>query len=159
MEHQFPRPQACKDSHGSLCWFAKLKEATLDTRYQGWDQSVVLSDINVETAQGRGFPTREICWQVAGERFGFDRTDVECEEGYCKASAAKARCACEQYRDVAQFRDPCAFLEANCDVTSVSYAEAVLKLKQADVSVDDIITLEEGQRFLGKLDDIARQIP
>ena len=158
-EPKFPRPQACKESHGSLCWFAELKEPTLDERYQGWDESVVLSDINVLTAQGRGFPTKEICMEVTQGRSQTNRNKVVCKKGYCKASAAMARCACEQYRDVAQFRDPCAFLEANCDVNSVSYAEAVLKLKQADVGVDDIITIEESQRFLGKLDDVARQIP
>ena len=157
----FSRPQACKEEHGSLCYFAKLKESTLDDRYQGWDESAFLKDIESVAAQGQGFPTEQICKDVMKQRLNqrLSTDDITCVKGACQPSAAKARCACAQYRDVAQFRDPCAFLEANCDVKSVSYSEAVLKIKQGDVSVDDIITLEETRQFVSKIDDVARQIP
>lgn len=156
-ESHFDRAEVCKEAHGSLCWFGKLSNG----EYRGWNyssQNPKTYNLNDPKSKGQGFPTEQVCRHQMQSQSVLEG-DPECKRGICEVSEKKASCACSQYRDVAQFNNPCEFLEENCDEKSVAYTEAKLKIKQADVSVNDIVTVGDAKRFLEDLDAIADKLP
>lgn len=167
-KNTFDRSKICRESHGSLCWFGKLQGG----KYRGWNYSADsssqnyrtydLNDIQDAVNANQGFPTREVCQTIMKKTLGTASGDIPedtCVKGFCDLSDKMASCACAQYRDVAQFKDPCKFLEENCDENSIAFTEAKLKIKQASVSMDDIVTTGDVKRLLDDIDDIARKIP
>jgi hypothetical protein len=151
---KYNRVETCKKSHGSLCWFGKV-----GNRYRGWirnpNQQYETFSLNDQRSKGKGFPTQEVCEL---EMSASNQQSV-CTLFPCDTTGAEAKCACAQYKNVAQFDDPCKFLESNCDEKSMSYTEAKLRMKQADINVDDIVTIDDAKRFLNILDDVASKIP
>ena len=158
---RFDRAAQCKEARGSLCWLGKLSEG----RYRGWNYRVTSDGASPLTfalddpaARGQGFPTQEVCEHVM-RTMGSGPPAPECVRAECDVSDKEAACACAQYKDVAQFDDPCAFLEANCDENSVAYKEAQLKMKQANVDVSDIVSVGDAKKLLSDLDKISNTIP
>lgn len=164
----FDRAKVCKESHASLCWFGKLP----GNKYRGWNYLTgelissesyeTFDDLNDPRSIGQGFPTREVCLsemsKMQDATIGGLADDI-CVMGVCDVSDKKAECACTQYRDVAQFKDPCKFLEANCDEKSIAYTEAQLKVKQADIDVSNIVRVDDARRLLNDLDNLSNAIP
>ena len=154
----FNREEVCKEAHGSLCWFGKL----VNGKYRGWNYKeggdYPMYDLNDPRAKGNGFPTKGVC-----EYYMEDPTKAlpegTCVKGVCEVSEREALCACSEYKNVAQFNDPCKFLEDDCDEKSLAYTEATLKIKQADVAVEDIVTVGDAERFLKDLDNLAEKLP
>ena len=128
----------CNASNGQLCTFAK-KNGT----YFGFAGEVDF----VASDAGLGYPTIEIC---EGQNPGAECVSLE----NCEASDKRisTNCFCNQYRTVAQYKDPCAFLMENCDENSSAYREAVIQLKQQDIEVSDIISVDDVQGLVAKLD-------
>ena len=160
-EATFNREEVCKEAHGSLCWFGKLTEG----KYRGWNYSnndFQTYDLNDPRGKGQGFPTEQVClyyMAVASSKSPEDLPEGTCVKGLCDVSDREASCACSEYKNVAQYNDPCKFLESNCDEKSVAYTEAQLKIKQADIAVSDIVTVGDAQRFLNDLDSLADKLP
>lgn len=158
----FDKVEQCKKEHGSLCWFGEVEK----DKYRGWNMDVSSSsgdtshnylDPNDRTSIGLGFPTEEVCIEVMANTK--ERGNIKCVKGLCDVSDKRAECACSQYADAAQFQNPCEFLEKHCDEKSIAYTEAQLKMKQADVNVDDIISVGDVDNFLNDLDKIASSLP
>jgi hypothetical protein len=158
-EALFNREEVCKKAHGSLCWFGKIA----NDKYRGWnDKDLKTYDLNDPRAQGHGFPTEDICLHYMAERTGKTPDTLPektCVKSVCEISDKEASCTCAEYKNVPQFNDPCKFLEANCDEKSIAYTEAQLKMKQADVSVQDIVNVGNAEKFLKDLDTLANQLP
>ena len=152
----FNRADTCKEAHSSLCWLGK----TSTGKYRGWNDKVSQTyDLNDPRAKGQGFPTKQICLHSMAKGTTEPLPDGTCVKGMCDVSDKEASCACSQYKDVPQFNDPCNFLINNCDVKSIAYTEAKLKIKQADLSVQDIVTVGDAERFLKDLDTLADKLP
>jgi hypothetical protein len=160
----YDRTQICKEAHGSLCWFGKLQ----NNKYRGWNYKQVNSenyqtfDLNDPDSVGQGFPTKDVCLTEMNkmlERKTGPLPEDTCIKGICDVSNKKASCSCSQYKDVPQFNDPCEFLEANCDEKSLAFTEAQLKMKQADVDLKDIVSVEDAQLFLNDLDKLSNALP
>ena len=167
------RQRICKEASGSLCWFQPVEGD--NSKGLGWNQPLLVErntrhqrqdakewDLSDANANGHGFPTKEICErEIPADLGGTPSPGVTCKRlsSCAPKTDAAARCVCEQYRDVRQYRNPCEFLEANCDDTSVAYTEAVLRIKQADIGVDDIISVDDAKNFLDALDTVAERIP
>tara|TARA_X000000368_G_scaffold400166_1_gene371786 strand:- start:419 stop:1273 length:855 start_codon:yes stop_codon:yes gene_type:complete len=158
----FDKVDQCKKEHGSLCWFGEVEK----DKYRGWNMEVSSNtgntthhyvDPNDRTSIGLGFPTEEVCMKVMEKTQ--EQGNIKCVKGLCDVSDKRAECACSQYADAAQFQNPCEFLEKHCDEKSIAYTEAQLKMKQADVNVDDIITVGDVDNFLNDLDKIASSLP
>jgi len=163
-EALFDRTEVCKQAHGTLCWFGKLPNG----KYRGWNYkdggNYQTYDLNDTATRGQGFPTKDVCLHYMAEddpQSTPDSLDKKgtCVKGICEVSDKEASCSCDEFKDVAQFDNPCAFLEANCDEKSLAYTEAKLKIKQADVSVQDIVTVGDAERFLKDLDAVASKMP
>ena len=117
-------------------------------------------DLNDPKSKGHGFPTKSVCeHEMAKGSSSVTLTEGTCVKGVCDVSDKEAVCACSEYKNVAQFHDPCKFLEANCDENSIAYTEAKLKMEQANVAVEDIVTIEDAERFLRDLDNLANKLP
>lgn len=148
------RAELCKEAEGTLCWFACEDRACKS--FVGWNKdpnAPRFSSIEDADANGHGYPTESICMQ---ENSGTQcRKATKCAYG----TDVIPRCACEQYRDVHQYTNPCRLFEGQCDDNSIAYTEAVLKLKQVDVVVEDIISVDDVDRFLETLDTVAKKIP
>jgi hypothetical protein len=160
----FDRAEVCKEAHGSLCWFGKITEG----KYRGWNynstnaENYQTYDVNDPRGKDQGFPTKQVCLHymaLANSQRPEDLPEGTCIKGMCEVSEREASCACSQYKDVAQYNNPCEFLEPNCDEKSMAYTEAQLKIKQADVAVSDIVTVGDAERFLKDLDSLANTLP
>lgn len=170
------RSKICKDSNASLCWFAPDSAGS----FTGWNNPQNLQSEGTEirrakrwslddsTANGEGYPTKEICERennTNGETWPANATKpsnyktcqklTKCQE----TNETIARCICKQYRDVRQYKNPCEFLEENCDERSIAYTEAVLKLQQSELSTEDIIDSGDAANFLNAIDAVAQQLP
>ena len=159
-EAVFNRAEVCKEAHGSLCWLGKL----VNGKYRGWNYkeggNYLMYDLNDPKSKGHGFPTKSVCeHEMAEGSSSVTLTEGTCVKGVCDVSDREALCACSEYKNVAQFHDPCKFLEANCDENSIAYTEAKLKMEQANVVVEDIVTIEDAERFLRDLDNLANKLP
>ncbi len=159
-ESVFNRAEVCKEAHGTLCWFGKLANG----KYRGWNykdsQNYKTYDLNDPRGKGQGFPTEQVCLHEMSKVIeNASGSSPTCVKGVCEVSEKEASCACSQYKDVAQFHNPCEFLKDNCDEKSIAYTEAKLKIKQANVSVEDIVTVGDAERFLEDLDKIAGKLP
>jgi hypothetical protein len=160
------KTEACKEGHGSLCWFGKIP-GTDEYRGWKWESTTGVQDIRIDpndrASIGLGFPTQEICMATMEKyQSKSSKTPIPedtCVKGVCDVSDKRAECACSEYADAAQFLNPCEFLEKHCDEKSIAYTEAQLKLKQADVNVDDIISVGNVDNFLNDLDKIASSLP
>ena len=159
-EAVFNREEVCKEAHGSLCWFGKLANG----KYRGWNYkeggNYQTYDLNDPRAKGHGFPTKGVCEHYITEEQSVTLPEEGgCVRGVCEISDREATCACYEYKNVAQFNDPCKFLEPNCDEKSIAYTEAKLKIKQADVAVQDIVTVGDVERFMKDLDNVSDKLP
>ena len=159
-EAVYNRTEVCKEAHGSLCWFGKLANG----KYRGWnykqDGNYQTYDLNDPRAKEHGFPTKGVCErELADGKDPSTLSEETCVRGVCEVSDREAACACSEYKNVAQFHDPCKFLESNCDEKSIAYTEAKLKIKQANISVEDIVTVGDAERFLKDLDNLANKLP
>ena len=162
-EAVFNRAEVCKEAHGSLCWFGKLGNG----KYRGWNYkdggNYQTYDLNDPRGKGHGFPTKGVCEHSMAEGTTKGTTkplpEGACVKGLCEVSEREASCACSEYKSVPQFNNPCKFLEPNCDEKSIAYTEAKLKIKQANVAVEDIVTVGDAERFLKDLDNLADKLP
>jgi hypothetical protein len=155
---KYDRQEACRIGQGSLCWFRRAAPR----KYFGWQgigahgsSRPVFEDLTQQGVLGKGYPTKAICEAEEGVSTCFEATGRGCK----KDEEMLARCACEQYTDTPKFSNPCEFLERNCDMNSLAYTEAEMKMKQADIDVSDIISVEDIRGFIGKLDDVSKTIP
>lgn len=149
----YDRESACNESGGSMCYFAHKTNQT----FLGWPKGVTFRK-NDPASKGKGFPTKEIC----EHHHGTSCVRFECqqpEEGPADGlSAHQAECACQQYKDVPQFDDPCARLASKCDERSVAYAEAKLMIKQMQIETSDIVTSDHLESFLSRVDELAENV-
>lgn len=158
---KYNRQEACRIGQGSLCWFREAAPGT--GKYFGWQgigehgsARPVFEDLTQPGVIGKGYPTQAIC----EAKEGAETTCIEATGRGCKKDEEMlARCACEQYTDTPKFSNPCEFLERNCDINSIAYTEAEMKMKQAEIDVSDIVSVEDVRGFIGKLDDVSRRIP
>lgn len=158
---KYNRQEACRVGQGSLCWFSVATPPGIG-KYFGWQgigqhgsARPVFEDLTQPEVLGRGYPTQAICEE---KEVGLNCIEAS-GKGCKKDKEMIARCACEQYTDTPKFSNPCEFLETNCDMNSIAYKEAEMKMKQGDINVSDIVSVENIQGFIGRLDDISRKIP
>lgn len=159
-KQRYSRQKVCNESKASLCWFAPIPGTK---KVRGWNfQSYTENDPG---SIDKGFPTKAICLdqikklqgEIVGGATNCKRSEL-CE--LKRLSAHKhAECTCREYKAVSQFLDPCQFLETNCDENSISFKEATLKVESANVNVDDIVSVDDAERFLNILDGISKKIP
>ena len=159
---KYNRQEACRAGRGSLCWFKPAATPAANTLFFGWkgiggDNSArpTYANLSDPAVNLQGYPTKQICEDAE------TANDKECvKAAACKEDALMlARCACDQYMDAPSYSDPCEFLKTNCDMDSIAYQEAEMKMRQAQVDVSDIVSVGDVRGFLGKLDDVSKKIP
>lgn len=143
--------RVCRDAEASLCWFYEDQG-----EFRGWnaDRGFRLDDAG---ANGHGFPTRELCEARRAKTTG---GGAACQRlGPCRTGVLqKELCACEDYRDNEQHRDPCAVFERGCDDSSLEYREAALRIRQGGVSVSDVVSADDVDDFVGSIEDVVNTV-
>lgn len=147
------RAGICRESRGSLCWFACAGSVCGGgVPLTGWDGKTTVSGVADASGNGSGYPTREVCEAHSGSK---------CVRLTSCAGDPKmlAECACSKHIDALVAENPCAFFEGDCDENSIEYSEALLKMKQGEISTADIVSVGDVQKFVSALDTLAKSIP
>ena len=129
----------CTEASGKLCVFAR----------DGTTLVGPFGEVDPSKTTGLGYPTLEMCnahrpnQNCAMETAGCDATDTVVDG---------KNCFCEQYK-FRRSKNPCAFLETQCDKSSSLYAEAKVQVTQnAKLDVSDVVDAADLRNLVVGLD-------
>ena len=128
----------CGEAEGKLCVFATAGGKLLGP----------FGEVDRANTTGLGYPTIDMC-NTHRPNQGCALVAEACQR--VDTITAAKNCFCEQYK-FRRSKNPCAFLETQCDKSSSLYAEARLQVNQGKLDVSDVIDATDLRNIVVGLD-------